>query len=106
MDRSFEEQKKLERARKKVESIKGFYKHLGVYILVNLFLIAGKWFTLDPGESFFQFGTFATAFFWGIGVAFHALGVFGTGIFLGNDWEERKIKELMDREKNRGNKWE
>jgi hypothetical protein len=105
MDKSFEEQKRLERARKKVESIKGFYKHFGVYILVNIFLIASKWFTLDPDEEFFSFGTFATAFFWGIGVAFHAFGVFGTNMFLGNDWEERKIKEYMEKQ-NKTNKWE
>ncbi|WP_026705800.1 2TM domain-containing protein [Flavobacterium soli] len=98
------ERQKFERARKRVKSIAGFYKHLMAYILVNLFLISMKYFKLDPGENFFEFSTFSTAFFWGIGLAFHAAGVFGTNVFLGNDWEEKKIDELM--KKNQGNKWE
>lgn len=98
------EQLKLQRARKRVKSISGFYKHLAVYILVNLFLIATKYFNLDAGEEFLTFGTFSTAFFWGIGLAFHALSVFGTNVFLGNDWEEKKIREFMERDKQ--NKWE
>jgi len=105
MERSFEEAQRLERARKKVQSIMGFYKHLAAYVIVNLFLIAMKWFNLDPGEEFFTFGTFSTAFFWGIGLIFHGVGVFGTNIFLGRNWEERKIQQYMEQEE-RKSKWE
>ncbi len=98
------EAQKYERAKKRVKALSDFYRHLLVYILVNLFLISLKYFKLDPGEKFFEFSTFATAFFWGIGLAFHALGVFGTGAFLGSNWEEKKIKEIMDKEKS--TKWE
>ncbi|SCX81613.1 2TM domain-containing protein [Flavobacterium caeni] len=98
------EQLQRERAQKRVKALAGFYKHLAVYLLVNGFLIALKYFNLDPGEQFFEFGTFSTAFFWGIGLGFHALSVFGPNVFLGSDWEERKIKEIMEREKR--NKWE
>lgn len=105
MERSFEEAQRLERARKKVQSIMGFYKHLAAYVIVNLFLIAMKWFNLDPGEEFFTFGTFSTAFFWGIGLVFHGVGVFGTNIFLGRNWEERKIQQYMEQEE-RKSKWE
>lgn len=105
MERSFEEAQRLERARKKVQSIMGFYKHLAAYVIINLFLIAMKWFNLDPGEEFFTFNNFSMAFFWGIGVVFHGVGVFGTNIFLGKNWEERKIQEYMEREE-RKSKWE
>lgn len=105
MERSFEEAQRLERARKKVQAIMGFYKHLAAYVMVNLFLIAMKWFNLDPGEEFFTFGTFSTAFFWGIGLVFHGVGVFGTNIFLGRNWEERKIQQYMEQEE-RKSKWE
>lgn len=98
------EQQKLERAKKRVKAIAGFYKHLMVYILVNLFLITLKYINLDKGEVFFEFSTFSTAFFWGIGLVFHAFGVFGTNVFLGQDWEERKINEIMEKEKK--SKWE
>lgn len=105
MERSFDEMQRLEKARKKVQAILGFYKHLAAYLIVNLFLIALKWFSLDPGEEFFEFGTFSTAFFWGIGLLFHAVGVFGTNIFLGKNWEERKIQQYMEQEERRS-KWE
>lgn len=105
MERSFEEMQRLEKARKKVQAITGFYKHLAAYIIVNLFLLALKWFKLGEGEVFFTFSTFSTAFFWGIGLFFHAVGVFGTNIFLGKDWEERKIKEYMEQHE-RKSKWE
>jgi hypothetical protein len=104
-DQDHMDQLRLERARKRVKSIAGFYKHLSVYLLINVFLIAVKYFNLDVGEHFFEFGTFSTAFFWGIGLGFHAISVFGANAFFGSDWEERKINEIMEKEK-RTNKWE
>ncbi|WP_296149723.1 2TM domain-containing protein [uncultured Flavobacterium sp.] len=101
---SFTEQQRFERAQKRVKKISGFYKHLMVYVLVNLFLITLQFFNLDKGEKFFEFSTFSTAFFWGIGLAFHAMSVFGKNIFLGSNWEEKKIQEFMEKEKT--NKWE
>jgi TctA family transporter len=89
------------RARKKVESLKGFYGHLASYIIVNIFILALIGFNLDAGEPFFTFGHFSTPFFWGIGLAFHAMGVFGKDVILGRKWEERKIQEYMsDNRKN------
>ncbi len=98
------EQLRLERARKRVKALAGFYKHLSVYVLINAFLITMNYFRLSPSEPFLKFDNFATAFFWGIGLGFHALSVFGTNAFLGVDWEERKIRQIMDRDKR--NKWE
>ncbi len=99
-----QERQRFERAAKKVRSMTGFYKHFTVYILVNLFLLGAKYFSLDSGEVFWKFITFSTAFWWGMGVVFHAVGVFGTGFFLGQNWEEKKIQEIMNKEKN--TKWE
>lgn len=106
MENTFEEKRRLEKARKKVQAIMGFYKHLTAYVLVNLFLFAMKYYNMGPEESFFIFGTFSTALFWGLGLAFHAMAVFGSDVFLGSRWEERKIQEFMQKEKDKGNKWE
>lgn len=106
MENSFEEQKRLERARKKVGAIQGFYKHFAVYLLVNITLLIVKAVTLEPNEEFFEFGTFSMAFFWGIGVMFHAFGVFGTSLVLNSNWEESKIQEYMEKERRNGSKWE
>ena len=98
------ERQKFEKAKKRVQAISGFYKHLAAYVFVNLFLLILNATTLEAGENFFVFSTFSTAVFWGIGLMFHAMGVFGKNIFLGNDWEEKKIKEIMEKEKS--SKWE
>ena len=84
------------RAKKRVESLKGFYWHLAVYIAVNAFLIL--LIGANSSQGYFSFGAWSTAFFWGIGLFFHFLGVFGSNIAFGRDWEERKIKEYMDKE--------
>jgi len=106
MENLADEQKREERAVKKVKAIKGFYKHLMAYIVVNSILIAIKLADLEPGEHFLEFNTFSTAFFWGIGLGMHAFSTFGTDIILGNNWEERKIRELMDKEAKSTDKWE
>ena len=50
-------------------------------------------------EAFFEFETFGLWFVWGIGLAFHAFGAFGKDLILGKNWEERKIREYMDKDK-------
>ena len=59
---------------------------------------------LEPGESYFQYRNFITAFFWGIGLLAHGFATFLPQWFLGNNWEDRKIKEFMAEDK--GSKWE
>ena len=95
---------KYQEATKRVKKIKGFYTHLTVYIVVNTMIIIVNVQNLDEGESFFKFKTFSTALFWGIGLAAHGLSVFLPSLIMGKDWEEKKINELMEKEKN--NKWE
>ena len=106
MEHTFEEQARLEKARKKVKAIKGFYSHLGAYLIVNTVLIIMHTADLEPDETFWSWNTFSTAFFWGIGLLCHAFGVFGTDVFLGAGWEERKIKEYMDKKPESYKKWE
>ncbi|MBT8252973.1 MAG: 2TM domain-containing protein [Flavobacteriaceae bacterium] len=98
--RSYEREEAYLRAKKRLDKLIGFYWHLAAYVVVNIFLIILIGFNRDDGESFWSFGTFATAFFWGIGLAFHFLGVFGPDYLFGKNWEERKIKKFMDRDKN------
>jgi hypothetical protein len=87
-----EQQQRYGRARKRVEALKGFYTHAAVYVLVNtgLFVI-----NLLAGGSWWFFWPLIG---WGIGLAVHALNVFGSGNMLGRDWEERKTREFMDEE--------
>lgn len=95
---------KYQEALKRVKKIKGFYKHAIVYIFVNIMIVFLNFKNLAPGETYFQFKNFMTAFFWGIGLVAHGLTVFVPNWIMGQNWEERKIKEFMEKEK--ANKWE
>jgi len=87
------------KAQKKVEDIKGFYGNLTSYIVVNIGLAALNLIT-SPSHLWFLY----PAIGWGIGVAIHGMTVFNYMPFLGNDWEEKKIRELMEKEKQ--DKWQ
>lgn len=84
------------RAKKRVKELKGFYWHAFWYLVVNIFIIS---INVSNTNDFWHFGTYSTALFWGIGLAFHALGVFGKNLLFSKSWEERKIKEYLDKDK-------
>jgi hypothetical protein len=106
MEENYTEDRSFRAAQKKVKDIKGFYIHLLVYLFINTAILAvqinGKnvWAELQDPSNYF------TMFFWGIGLLAHWASVFGAGLFLGRRWEERKIKEIMDRDMEEKRKWE
>jgi len=81
-------------AKKRVKRLKGFYIHATIYVLVNLFIISRN---IQEGETLSNMDDYWTAIFWGIGLAGHGLSVFLPNMILGKDWEEKKIRELMDK---------
>lgn len=103
------------RAQKKVESIKTFYKHLFIYLLINIIMI-GVWLLIIRS----YYGTIANQGFknwidanfifftsvWTIIIIFHGLKVFKGNTFkpfkisILKDWEERKIKQFLEAEEN------
>ena len=95
---------KYQEALKRVKKIKGFYTHAIVYVIINVMIVIINIQSLNEGETYFQFKNFMTAFFWGIGLLAHGLSVFVPNWIMGQNWEERKIKEFMEKEKS--NKWE
>lgn len=81
------------RAKKQVENLKAFYIHLTVYILVNTMLTILNLVT-NPSYLWFLFPLVG----WGIGLLIHGISFISIGRF-GAAWEERKIKEYMDRDR-------
>ncbi|WP_027376823.1 2TM domain-containing protein [Kaistella palustris] len=81
-------------AKKRVKRLKGFYIHALVYALVNLLIIAQG---VQTGSSLYSINTYWTAIFWGVGLLGHAASVFLPNMVMGKDWEEKKIRELMDK---------
>lgn len=90
-------------AYKRMKRIKGFYIHFLVYVLVNSFLLVSKYYN-HSGDNFLDWDNFSGSIFWGIGLIAHGFSVFGNNLFFGDHWEERKIKEFMDKDKE--SKWE
>jgi len=84
---------KYQKAKERVEAIKGWYIHLTVYVVVNLILFSINMIVTPDGLWFLW-----PLMGWGIGLFFHTLSVFGSGHWFSADWEERKIKELMEKE--------
>ncbi len=84
--------KKYDRAKKKVEELKGFYIHFSIYlIMIPVFIYLNVKSTGFPWALFPILG-------WGAGVAGHAMETFNYNPFLGKNWEERKVRELMDKD--------
>ena len=83
------EAERRERAMRRVAAMKGFYIHLGIYLIVNAGLVVVD--ALTGADWWVQWVIFG----WGIGIVAHALAVFGHGSKLVSDWEDRKMKDLM-----------
>jgi len=99
MEQSFSDsENSYQNAQKRVQSIKGFYDGLVSYILINLGLAILNLLTY-PKYLWFLY----PVVFWGIGVLIHGLSVFNAIPFLGRDWEEKKIKQLIEQYKSE--KW-
>ncbi len=81
---------KYKKAKERVDCIKGFYSHALAYCIVIPVLAYLNYVTTSfPWVVFPALG-------WGIGLLGHGMQAFGYMPFLGKDWEERKIKELMN----------
>lgn len=106
MENNMQEKELYRAAKKQVQEVKGFYIHLLVYVLVNLFLLVGSKKISMTSIFELKLENFSMMFFWGIGLFVHWVSVFGKNLFLGKKWEERKIKELMEKDKKQMDKWE
>lgn len=99
METSFkEENSSYFKAQKKVEEIKGFYANLTSYIVVITGLAILNIIS-SPNHLWFLY----PALGWGLGVAAHGMKVFDYMPILDKEWEERKVKEIMEKEKS--NRW-
>ena len=90
------ENSKYVRAVKRVEKLKEFYQNIASYCIVIPFLIFIN-LRFSPGFYWFWFPMFG----WGIGLTFHFLEVNNYNVFLGKNWEEKKIEELMKKQQNK-----
>ena len=93
--------KKYLEAKKKVKSLRKFYMHLFIFLIVNMTLLF-KLILLEKDESLdtFVWLVLNIMITWSIGVIIHAWYVFDGKILFSKNYEERKIKEYMQNDKN------
>lgn len=84
------------KAKQRVKEMKEFYGNLISYCVVIPFLIFINYYTYWDFQ-WFWFPLFG----WGIGLTIHGFSVFGYG----SDWEERKIREIMEKEQQSSKSW-
>ncbi|MFT5078006.1 MAG: hypothetical protein ACI825_000802 [Planctomycetota bacterium] len=84
------------KAKDQVKEIKKFYTSLMSYV-VFISLLAGLNYYINEFRSpWFLWAAFG----WGIGLGFQAAKAFEWNPFFGKDWEDRKLKQLMDEDKD------
>ena len=90
--KSYIADKRYQKAKERVEAIKGFYGNLMAYCIVIPFLMWLNFRTTGfPWVIFPILG-------WGFGLLMHGLEAFGYNPLWGKRWEEKKIKELMEKD--------
>ena len=102
------------KAAKKLKLVKGFYRHLTLFLLFILFLVIDVLIqnTTDIGSLFGPIAFIPTIFYWGpwaMSIVIHGIIVFDVvSIFKGKDWEERNVKKIIkeDVEQHNPIRWE
>ncbi len=89
------ELEEYQKARDRVQELKGFYAHAAMYLLANAALAVLNLATLKKNDGIVWF--IWPLIGWGIALGVHAISVFGIGRFLGKDWEQRQIQKELDR---------
>lgn len=94
---------KLRKAQKRVEALKGFYKHLLVYCIVNvtLFILRGDVLQFFQNEStdknfieWVDWNILIIPILWGIGLLFHAAKAFQYKLKFIANWEKRQLEKF------------
>lgn len=102
------------KALKRVKKIKRFYRHLTVYIIVNILIVYFGLRGVDLLEMrspevdanvvlWLFWNVLSTPILWGIGLLIHGLCVFRPKIGILKDWEQRQLKKFLEEEYKKAN---
>jgi Na+/melibiose symporter-like transporter len=81
-------------ARKYVKRLRDFYQLLATAVIVIAISMIVNF--ASGGRLWFYWVIFGFA----IAIAFSALDTFGRNLWLGRDWQERKVREYLDRQRH------
>ena len=107
---------RLERAKKRVEELKGFFKHVKGFIIVNLLLLFIRSGILNfvtingqPLDDYVlrwvDLNFILTPVLWGIGLIIHGIYVYRYKFTFLKNWEEKQIKKFMDEDQQNADKY-
>ena len=88
-----EQDSRYEAAKKRVEEIKGFFMHLGIYVVFATAMSAINELA-TPDRLWWHW----PVLIWGVGFAMHAFAVVTENRLFGPEWEERKVSKLLHRD--------
>jgi protein-S-isoprenylcysteine O-methyltransferase Ste14 len=92
-----EDDDKVKRVREHVRRIKSFYSGLITFVVVNILLLVINFIT-NPHSLWFYWVTLI----WGAVLVIQAINLFTIrDRFLGAAWEEKKTRELLDKEEKK-----
>ncbi|MDF0706145.1 2TM domain-containing protein [Flagellimonas okinawensis] len=101
-----------ERAEKRVEELKGYYRHILIFVVVNGILLLLKTGVLTallpeafPKESYYYDWINTNVLLWVLILLFHTLFVFRNKISFFKKWEERQIQKYMDEDREKVDKY-
>ena len=95
------ENNKLDRAKKRLAQLKGFYIHLSIYLTINAIILTNFYIrSIETTYEFWSFPTFFTAIFWGAGVLLHGANTFRALPFYTKKWERKQIEKMMKEQSN------
>lgn len=110
MEKSIETKREL--AKKRVAEIKGFFRHLKIFLVVNggLFILKKGWLLPllpdgFPQETYYFEWVDLHIVIWGIILAVHGITLYRHKITFLKKWEDRQIKKYMDEERTESRKY-
>lgn len=101
-----------EAAKKRVKELKGYYRHIMIFVVVNGFLYLLKIGAMNsllpdafPKEPYFYDWINANIVIWGLILVAHTLIIFRDKFTFVKKWEERQIQKYMDEDGEQTNKY-
>lgn len=100
---NMDNENKYLRAKEKVEDLKKFYSSLMFYVIFIGFLAGLNYYTNEWDYPWFLWAAFG----WGIGLTIQAFKTFRWMPYMNKKWEDRKIKEFMEKDEgtSSGKRW-
>lgn len=86
-----ERQEKLQKAKAKLEALKGFYSHLFFFVVINIGIFLVNYLT-TPDLWWFYWPLLG----WSVGLLAHFMAVIVMPRLFGPKWEERQLKKIME----------